>query len=253
MILKKIRMKSQIEFPRKLSGKEKELIFYLLPEDRTGYQEYRKKISDYYILGFGKFGEGNLMLGEIDDAIDLSMPSAPVFAAGKVKTDLGEIYIVIHEEFENQIEIDLADPRFLGIDDFKFISAWTYSSWKPGMKNPADNKNVREVHIIKNKLVVAISVSDKKIWVYDEPTGVNHLIPVTKFYDELMRIKQEKDPKIALNASLFFKNLNTFSDELIARTFFIYNKYAKKIEIDLEKFSARKRKKKSFLKLFKRG
>jgi len=240
-----------VEFPRKLNEKEKELLFSLLPENREGYGAYREKLSEYYAIGFGRFG--NLIMGEREDNVDLTIPPSPVFAIGSVKTNLGEVYIVIHEEFENQIEIDLSDTEFLEAEDFQILSGWTYSVWKPGMRNPANKEKVREVRIVKNQLVVAVSVSDKKIWVYDGLSGVNHFIPVTKFYDELMRIKGERDPAVALNASRFFVHANEFSDELIARTFIIYNKYAKKIDFEPANYEVRKKRKKSFLKLFKRG
>ncbi len=246
-------MKAEPQFPRKLNDIEKELLFSLLPKERKGYAEYRRKISNYYVIGLGRFGNGNLILGELNDKVDFSMPSSPVFAVGSVKTNLGEIYIVIHEEFENQIEVDISEPEIMKAGELKYISKWSYSFWKPGMKNPANNEKVREIHIIKNKLVVAVSVADKKIWVFEKENGVNHFIPVTKFYDELMRIKEEKDPKIALDASRFFKDQAAYSDELIARTFLVYNKYWKKMEIDPSRFGKETKPKRTFLKFFKRG
>ncbi len=246
-------MRTESEFPRKLNDIEKQLLFLLLPPERNGYNLYREKIANYFVLGYGRYGGGNLILGNEDDEIDFTMPSAPVFAVGNVKTAAGDVYIVIHEEFENQIEVDFSEPEILKSDNTAIISSWSYSAWKPGMKNPANNEKIREIHIIKNALVVAISPSDKKIWVFEKESGVNHFIPVTKFYDELMRIKEEKDPKIALDASRFFTELQTYSDELIARAFLVYNKYWKKMEIDSSRFVAKNKPKRTFLKLFKRG
>ncbi len=246
-------MQNEPAFPRKLNEIEKQLLFSLLPAERNGYREYREKIENYFVLGYGRFGNGNLILGNEDDEIDLTMPSAPVFAVGNILTSAGDVYIVIHEEFENQIEIDFSNPDILNSTGIKLLSSWSYSTWKPGMKNPANKEKLREIHIVKNALVVAISQSDKKIWVFEKNSGVNHFIPVTKFYDELMRIKGEKDPKIALDASRFFTHLHSYSDELIARAFLVYNKYWKKLEIDSTNFEKKNKPKRTFLKLFNRG
>ncbi|GBD92271.1 hypothetical protein BMS3Abin04_03006 [bacterium BMS3Abin04] len=222
-----------MNFPRRLTQTERNLIISLLPENRIGYKLFRNKIDLCKVIGFGRLGRNNLILSSKISEPDLTAPSAPIFAVGNAVVDAGEVYIVIHEEFEDQIEIDFS---LSGIDELsdevEVKQFWTYSNWKPGKLNPADNTKVREVHLIYNSLVIAISTQNKKVWIYDDKTGLNHFIPVTKLYDEMMRIKKVKNPEIALDAKRFFSKNADFNDELIGQSFLVYNKYWKKLEID---------------------
>jgi len=240
-----------LKFPRQLTQTELELIFLLLPENRIGYNLYRNKINTCKVIGLGKFGNNNLILSSKVTRPDLTAPPAPIFAVGNAVVDSGEIYIVIHEEVEDQIEIDFSLSGFDEISENLTIKQyWTYSNWKPGKPNPADNSKVREVHLIHNSLVIAISSQNKKVWIYDDKTGLNHFIPVTKLYDEMMRIKKEKNPEIALDTKRFFFNNADFNDKLIGQGFLIYNKYWKKLEIDNSLFlkKAETKSRKSLLK-----
>lgn len=222
------------KFPRQLMQIERDLIFSILPENRIGYKLYRDKIDHYKVIGFGRSGTNNLILSREVTQPDLTAPLAPIFAVGNAMVNPGEIYIVIHEEFEDQIEIDFSLSSDVDeiSDEIEIKQYWTYSTWKPGKLNPADNSKVREIHLINNSLVIAISTRNKKVWIYDDKTGLNHFIPVTKLYDEMMRIRKGKNPEIALNAKRFFSNNADFNDELIGQGFLVYNKYWKKLKID---------------------
>jgi hypothetical protein len=82
------------------------------------------------------------------------------------------------------------------------------------------------------KLVLAICAHDKRLWVYDSDTGVNHPVPVTNFYNELMLHLNVRNPKIALNAQRLFVNLAEFSDGDLFRAFRSYNQIRTKVNID---------------------
>ena len=224
-------------FPAKLSEREQRWLFYMLPENKPGYSDYRKKIENMFILGNGRFGEGNYILGKEEADVDLSSPSAPVLAAGTVVCNEIDIDIAIHEEFEEQIEIDI-NPRGAAVIP-EYVNEkgyWTFSDWLPGKKAPGDNSDVREIHLIKNAVVIAISPSLKRIWVYEASSGINHLIPVSNFYNEIMMIKNERDPAVALNSKRLFTHLNEFTDEEIGQGFLMYNKYLNKIKLDYSLF-----------------
>ncbi len=241
-------------FPRKLSRTERQLLFSVLPENKPGYASYRKLIEDLFVVGFGRFGEGNFILGKENDLPDLSAPSSNIFAVGNCNCKYGNIYIVIHEMFEDKIEIQFSKSFVEKIpDDIDVQSSWTYSTWIPGFPHPGDKSKVREIQIIKNNVVLAISTKHKRIWVYEKKSGVNHFIPVTKLYDEIMRIEEEKDPKIALDSSRFFSHNSGLSDQLIGQGFLVYNKYWKKVEVDKLYFEEKqKTKTKGFIrKIFK--
>jgi len=241
-------IQNENKFPRALNKREKEWLFFLLPEERKGYNYYRKLIDEFFVVGEGRFGGGNLYLGKNDSEPDHTIASSPVFAAGTIFYKEAEVYIIIHEEAEGMIEIDISNVKGESIpEELTEIKRHTYSTWKPGQSAPPDNSAVREVQLIQDKIIIAIASSLKRIWVYDSESGVNHFIPVSKFHNELMRVKRIKDPKTALDPNIIFKDDQKFSDEEIGQAFLLYNKYWKKIDLDYSLFQKEEKEKKKSL------
>ncbi|RJP61409.1 MAG: hypothetical protein C4539_19900 [Ignavibacteriales bacterium] len=245
-----------VSFPRNLSPQEKEILFSILPVNKTGYNNYRDRIDKLVVIGNGRFGEHNFILGTKDDKPDLTLPSSQVFAIGGIEYLGAERYITIHEEEENKIEFDISlsikDKNF---NTEKILSSYSYSEWIPGMNDPKDGNKIREVIVKDKNLILAISPSQKKIWIYEGETGINHIIPVTNFYNEAVHVLHIQETKTALNSNLLFENNRLFTDETLRQTFLNYNKIRKKINLDYSQFSLKSESKKSnFLsKLFKRG
>ncbi len=241
-------------FPRELSDNEKFWLFAALPENKPGYKKYRELIDSLMVIGYGRFGAGNLVLGEAHDVVDLEDPSAPIFAIANIVYANAQIYVTIHEEFENQIEVDIKSLKGETIPaDPGGAKIWTYSDWKPGLKAPNDGGDIREVVLIKDKIVLAIAPSHKKIWVYNAESGINHFVPVTNYYNEIMILMQNKDPETALDPGRIFTHLNEFTDEQLIAGFLIYNKHWNRVELDYNLFAKKEdQKKKSFLDIFKK-
>ncbi|MFA3782734.1 hypothetical protein ABRY23_06660 [Melioribacteraceae bacterium 4301-Me] len=225
------------EFPRKLFDYEKEWLFTALPKNKLGYKLYRDKIESLFVIGNGRFGGKNFVLGPANSKVDLDVPTSAVFAVSYVFFDSCEVYVVIHEEQYEQIEIDFrlnkGDDFPIGMRPKKY---WSYSDWNPGQKAPFDNSYVREVHLIKNKLILAIAPAHKRIWIYEFSSKVNYFVPVTNLFNEIRILKGIKDPQLALNPNSFFTNLDLFSDSEIGQGFLLYNKYLKRIDIDYNIF-----------------
>jgi hypothetical protein len=78
-------------------------------------------------------------------------------------------------------------------------------------------------------LVLAVCGNDSRLWVYDERTGVNHPIPVTNYYNELMLHKNVRDPKVALDSKRLFLELTQFSDRELTHAFQTYNQLHTKV------------------------
>lgn len=238
------------KYPRKLTELEKLYIRKLLPSNKPGYKTYSDKLENIFLIGLGRFQQHDYVLGKQDDQPDFSAPAESMLAVGVINTLSHKIELSIHYEFENKIELDFAVS---GEGEFKqeIINYWTYSDWLPGKNSPPDNSRVREIHLIKNKVVIVIARESKRVWVYEEETGVNHIVPATNFYNEIMRVKNIRDPKIALNPKRLFTHIEELSDEEIAQGFLMYNKYLNKIKIDYSLFAQKKEeKKKSFFKIF---
>ncbi|OFX47274.1 MAG: hypothetical protein A2279_12370 [Stygiobacter sp. RIFOXYA12_FULL_38_9] len=241
-------------FPRELTSQEKELLLTALPENKIGYKHYRDKIERMVVLGNGRFGGGNFILGPIDSELDLESKSTPIFAISKIVYDDHEIYVTIHHESEDQIEIDIQNFELTPkINEMKEIYRWTYSNWSPGQKAPYDNSAVREIHLILKSLVLVIASEHRKIWVYSAKDEVNYLIPVTNFYNELMLIMDERNPEVALNPNRLFIHLDEYSDEKLGQAFLLYNKYWNRIEVDYSLFDAKMvQRRKSFFDFLKK-
>lgn len=229
------------KFPRALTGKEKYLLFSVLPENKIGYKGYREKIEDLIVIGQGRFSRDNMILGKAGSKPDTDFPSTPVFASGTVICKETEIDVNIHEEIEEEIEFDIStNNSFDPNDDFTEISKWSYSDWVPGLNAPKDNSPVREIVIMQRKFVLAIAPVHKKIWLHNFSTGVNHLIPLSNFYNQLMMVKDIRNSKIALHPGIFFDHLDEYSDRDFISTLITYNKYLKRFDIDLSYIGGRK-------------
>jgi hypothetical protein len=244
------------QFPRELTRQEKFLLFSVLPERKPGYRIYREKIDELLVTGYGRFKNNNFILGKEDTVPDLTYASAPVFAAGTIKIPGDEIDILINEETDDEIEFDLSLKNYDLIHEaIEKQGGWNYSEWDPGDKSPNDNKEIREVAISGSNYVLAFAPSHKKIWLHEHESGVNYLIPLTNYYNELMRFRRTKDPKEALNPKLLFQRLNEYSDYDLLNAFVLYNKYMRRFPKDFSKYlkpPLEFRSKKSFRNIFKK-
>jgi hypothetical protein len=226
------------KYPRKLGEFEKELLFYLLPEDRKGYAEYRAKIQSMIVIGEGRFGDGNLVLGFEGDIPDLSAEggyaSLPVFACGQVTYDNCKLQLSIHEFFDNKIETSIDNLSGETIPKVHSeLGRWSYSYWKPGGKSPFPNDKLREINVTESKgeIVLAISIFNHSAWLYESVSGVNHIIPVTNFINELLRGNRSINRSKGIDMNYIFSNLGMFSDSDFRRALVQYNKQWRKVDL----------------------
>lgn len=225
------------QFPRELTVQEKYLLFAILPEDKSGYKHYREKINELMVTGYGRFKNNNYILGREGTIPDLSFSSTPVFAAGTIKIPGDEIDILINEEIDNEIEFDVTLKNTNEIPvEIEEQEIWSYSEWNPGVNAPHDNSPVRETIISPGEYILVFAPTHKKIWLHENKSGVNYLLPLTNFYNELMRFKRIKDPAKALNPKLMFESLDEFSDYDLMNAFVLYNKYMRRFSHDFSKY-----------------
>lgn len=244
-------------FSRKLTNLEKDWLFYVLPADRKGYNVYRKLIEGMLVIGEGRFGEGNYVLGYEGDTPDLSYPSMPMFACGQIicegKNDLPArsaggrgaaqrsnpsnrctIQISIHEHYDNKIEYSINNLLGESIPGkLTELKRWSYSYWKPGDPSPFENDNLKEYDLSgkKGELVLAVSPANRSIWLYDSKKEINHIIPVTNFINELLRGNKAINKKKGIDLNDVFSNLNLFDTEDFKQALLEYNKHWRKIDL----------------------
>ncbi len=234
-------------YPRLLRAKERDLLDFVLPVESPGYNEYRNHIANMVVLGEGRRGRGNFVLGKQGDRADITSPLAAVIAYGIVETTLNTFTITVREFIGNQIDVEIVSSRGEEIPDhFEEKRRWTYSTWKPGLPSPATQTPVREVRI-NDTLVLAIARQEKRLWLYDAATMMNHLIPITNYYNELMLHKSIRDPKIALKSGLLFDELEKYSDVDLRGAFVAYNRVRKKVDVRVEETVAEEKGLKMFL------
>ena len=223
-------------YPRHLTSREKAWLDWLLPSERKGYRDYRERLDQMLVIGEGRRGKGNFVLGRSDDNPDLTSPLPPVFAYGAIEGEEATISILTREEAGGQIEIEIVPLRGDVIPEMiTERKRWTYSTWSPGNSCPCCSGSLREVRIgiPVPQAVLAICQTDHRVWVYDAVTEVNHLIPITNFYNELMLHKKIRNPETALRPDHLFSHLHDFRDDELVHAFLVYNKIRKKVQSDL--------------------
>ena len=222
-------------FPRSLTPFESQSLLWVLPPDRPGYNSYRKYILEWQVVAEGRRGAGNYILGSQGLVPDLESPLPQVFAYGLIEGKNGSVSVTLREFFEEQLEYEIVNLDGETIPpDFSEVRRWTFSLWSPSAPCPACGTVPRVVKIRREtggSAVLALCRTDKRIWIFDERDGVNHLIPVTNFHNALMLQKNIRDPEIALAADNLFKLLHVYSNADLAAAFVHYNKLRRKVDL----------------------
>jgi hypothetical protein len=211
-------------------------MLWVLPDDRPGYRAYRELVEKWLVCARGRRGEGNYILAAPDELIDVASPLPQVIAYGVVETPTTQLAVTVRERLGDQIDFEIVNLRGGETPSVNGVTRrWTYSSWLPSQPCPICAGLLREVEMKTEheyRLVLAVCAKDQRMWVYDTGTGINHPIPVTNYYNELMLQKNIRDPKIALDFKRLFLDLAAYSDYDLARAFITYNNIRTKITIE---------------------
>lgn len=223
-------------FPRQLTGIERELLLWLLPEDRPGYRDYRTLVSEWSVVAQGRRGEGNFVLALPGEIADIESPLPQVLAYGVVETTSDSIAVTIRERLGNQIEYEITGLHKGGpisLENEK--RRWSFSEWSPRFACPVCDQPLRQVDMVTDQghaLTLALCSSDRRMWVHNTKTLVNHIIPPTVFYNELMIHKNIREPRVALDSSRLFSHLSEFSDADLIHAFRTYNQIRTKVPLE---------------------
>ncbi len=224
-------MTSNGQYPRRLRAVERDLLWSVLPPDRAGYRAYRERIDAMVVIGEGRRGRGDLVLGLAGDAPDVSGPLPQVIASGGVETSEGVVSVTVRELFAGQIDIEIVSDRGEPVPDtIDERRRWSYSDWLPGRPSPSSGTPVREV-MIGPGVTLGISVGERRLWVYEAVTGLVLLLPVTGFYNELMLYRGVRDPKTALVPGRLFDELGLYADEDLREAFLAANRIRHRVEV----------------------
>ncbi|MGA2669276.1 MAG: hypothetical protein ABSF32_10245 [Ignavibacteria bacterium] len=221
-------------YPRVLTPLENDWLLYILPDTGPGYRIYREKIASMLVIGEGRFGEGNYVLGYKGDEPDLSYSSLPIFACGQIDFEGARVQVSVHELYDNKIEFSINNIIGETIPGgAREIRRWSYSYWKPGMNSPFKNDNLRMVEIFNSKgeMVLVLSPASRTIWLYEKASGVNWIIPVTNFLNEMLRGNTKIDRTKGVNVDYVFSNLKMFKDDDFRKALVQYNKHWRRVDL----------------------
>jgi hypothetical protein len=211
-----------------LDDGETALLRWLLPAGAPGYRAVLERILGLSILGHGRWGDGDYLLGEPGGVVDLSGPMERIFAHGVVEHGPARRTVTVHEEAGGQIEIQFSVHG----DEHDATLApetrrYSWSEWRPGQPSPRARGSVREIPLPRPVAgavpLFVIAPGDEKLWLHDPATGVNHLIPHTGFYNELMRAARIRDAQRVFAPKLLFTEHARYGDAEFLTAFARYS------------------------------
>lgn len=226
-------------YPRSLNDLETDLIRRVLPERAPGHARHREFIASSVVIGQGRRGEGEIIMGKSGDIPDLDAPLPSVFAYGVARAEPPseeEISVTVREILDGQLSIEVVGQKNDLVDPgTKIGSFWSYSTWRPGLPCPQCGSVPREAMVAKvgpgpAEQVLAICRADRRLWIYDGGSQTCRPVPVTNYYNELMLLKQIRDPEIALSSEKFFERLDDYGDGDLTGAFLAYNRVRTKID-----------------------
>src|ERR1041384_4708105 len=132
-------------YPRQLLPRERELIEWILPQGAPGYREYRELIRGMVVLGEGRRGEGEIILGPAGMEPDFSSPLAPLLAYGSIEFSDGTASVSLREIQDGQISVEIVSQRSEELPPTPGeVRRWTYSLWKPGSPRSEERRVGKE-------------------------------------------------------------------------------------------------------------
>lgn len=209
-------------YPRRLTETELKYLRYILPASVPVYNEYFTQLSDLWVIGHGRFGHENLVLGNQDTVNTHHSGLGSIFAAGVYMENSIRTELLLHAMVEGQAEFDIMNQP-----EEKGDTAYTLSLWRPGEKLHGSTVKVREIPLTRDKLLLACDREKRQFWIHEYDTQFNRIIPATNLLNEIRFVagfKGDVKPKE------IFAQLDSVSDEKIVRAFIKYNKLFKKIE-----------------------
>jgi hypothetical protein len=225
-------------FPRGLSDRERAWLDYILPAASPGCASFRSMLEPLVVLGEGRWGRDDFILGRIGQEIDRTEGMLPVMAYGEIACTADDgapftITLAVHQPNDDgMIEFQVGTLGAGALPaEWSERSRWSYSHWKPGAPCPATGERVREIALDSaGELLLVISPAKRVLWLHDARTMVSTLVPVTNFYNELMLLKGVRDPKIALDHKRLFDDLASYTDADLRGAFARYNVSFRKVD-----------------------
>jgi len=110
----------------------------------AGYAPYRTFITRSSVIGQGRRGEGEVILGTPGDRPDIESPLPAVVSFGVAAADGDEVSVTVREILEGQMSVEVVGRRSDRVaPGARIEKRWTYAQWRPGLSCPQCGRPVR--------------------------------------------------------------------------------------------------------------
>jgi hypothetical protein len=223
-------------FPRGLTDGELRILRWVLPEGRPGYERYRELLQRWAVVGARPWNDRSYILASTDSHFDLEAPQEQIVALGVMGAGSTTMVVTVRQLRGEQVEFELAGPEpASSIAEFERLPRWRLSAWASSFSCPECGRKPREVAMQTEsgrRLVLALCAEDHRLWVFDQHSGMNLPLPLTRFYNELMLQLRIQDPRVVLHPERFFVDLAMYSDPSLIKAFEAYNRIRGRIDLD---------------------
>lgn len=221
-----------------LSRGQSSLIDWLLPSDRPFYSAVKERILSLPLHEV----DAGLIFGDYDDAF------AETITIGQVDIG-GSSHPVLVRMNDDRTGAMISMPS----GDL-LTPLWTLSSWSPGAPAPS-GAALREIALLnagRDPLyTLALSPSERVLWLHHTGSQFNQLLPVTGLLIELARLRGAPAAD-RLSNSAFFDLAADSTDRTLVKALLNYNYRAKKFDASKVINLDDRRKPGSFLDLIRR-
>lgn len=184
--------------PRKLNRDEIRLLEGIFPENVDFYSAYFSFIKNWYICRYENGDPVKVWLCPDKTTIPDFFVNPVINLAGKTHED--NFYeFTFFEKSDDTLAIEFDVKVADNYNDYSL------ACWKPGDLSPFGGELIT-TELPGSRLVLVRDKAVKRVWIFDAGKNINFILPVTSFYNNLMIVKEVKDPETAFNYDNLFTN-----------------------------------------------
>jgi hypothetical protein len=188
-----------------LTERERDCLHWMLPGQSGRYAAYRETMESCISAG-RIFGDNDLLLfGATDDADEIAIVQAPVFAHAVFHFPRHRVTMTVHDSTDGIIPLRIT-PRLSDSAEHE-IGRWSLSYWRRG-----ESAGMREIVLPGARYTLALAPMERRLWLHDNDDYYNRLLPATAIYNHLMRHLRIRNSELVLAPQRLFSHHDEFSD-----------------------------------------
>lgn len=205
-----------------LTTADLDVLSWLLPDEKPFYRETKQQVLQHQVVDRKLSGE--IVLGSFDESFSETV------AVGEVQTEQSVFPVSITTSDHTGFSLNFPTSPIVK-------RLWTLSLWNPGELSPQGNP-IREIRLIRQEkrtdqdgYLLALSPSERVLWLHHLMSGYNQLLPVTGIFVELARLKGKAQTG-RVSHEAFFGMAERADDRELTQALLNYNKRAKKFDTE---------------------